>query len=82
MDDSKLSLESNLTAGRNAGRAISFYILFNTAAVVNLFNGDAELAPNTRHEPGLPTPTDQMFPTTLRTLPCDNLIVKKSVFLT
>jgi len=31
-DDSKLLQESNLTAGSHAGRAISFYILFNIAA--------------------------------------------------
>jgi len=32
MDDCKLLQESNLTASSHTGRAISFYILFNTAA--------------------------------------------------
>jgi len=31
-DDSKLLQESKSTAGSHAGHAISFYILFNTAA--------------------------------------------------
>ena len=31
-DDGKLLQESKLTAGSHAGRPITFYILFNTAA--------------------------------------------------
>ena len=37
--------------------------------LVNLLNGDAELASDTGRELGLPALTNQMFPTTLRTLP-------------
>ena len=65
MDDSKLLQESNLTAGSHEGCAISFYLLFNTATpsewrLVNLFNGDADLASDTGRELGLPALTDQI----------------------